>query len=301
MTEPAVPDNSASAAVNETQTIVNRALSRIGDIATLPAVTMRIIEIVENPKSTARDLHEVIKNDPALSAKVLKVVNSAFYGLPGQIASVDRAIVLLGLSAVKNIAIASSIARMFRGEKITDKFTAKDVWAHSVAVAVAARSLTRALGHKPEAEETFLAGLIHDLGILVERQAFGEQLTKAVNRTMAGEDRFLASETQVFGADHQMFGAALAGKWKFPKHLRACIGHHHDASCVSEEMQQVVALIQVADIIACQQQIGFYLTAEGATITPELLDMSHLTEEQVEAVRSTLAEETIAAEAVLMG
>src|SRR3990172_10778492 len=96
--------------------IVEKALGNIGDIATLPEVTIKIIEIVEDHKSTARDLHEVIKNDPALSVKVLKVVNSAFYGLPGQVASVDRAIILLGMSAVKNIAIAASIARLFTGK-----------------------------------------------------------------------------------------------------------------------------------------------------------------------------------------
>ena len=95
---------------DKTKMLVDKALSSIGDIATLPEVTIKIIELVEDPKSTARDLHEVIKRDPALSVKVLKVVNSAFYGLPGQVASVDRAIILLGLSAVKNIAIAASIA-----------------------------------------------------------------------------------------------------------------------------------------------------------------------------------------------
>lgn len=87
---------------SETDKFVASAIADLGEIATLPEVTVKIIQVVENPKSTARDLHEVIKNDPALSARLLKVVNSAFYGLPGQIASVDRAIVLLGLSAVKN-------------------------------------------------------------------------------------------------------------------------------------------------------------------------------------------------------
>ena len=94
--------------VGADQAVVTKALANIGDIATLPEVTVKIIEIVEDPNSTARDLHSVIKNDPALSAKVLKVVNSAFYGLPGQIGSVDRAIVLLGMSAVKNIAVAAT-------------------------------------------------------------------------------------------------------------------------------------------------------------------------------------------------
>ena len=94
----------------EQPAVVTKALSRIGDIATLPEVTVKIIEIVENPKSTARDLHDVIKNDPALSVKVLKVVNSAFYGLPGQVASVDRAIILLGGALVTPVVAAFAIS-----------------------------------------------------------------------------------------------------------------------------------------------------------------------------------------------
>src|SRR5215468_1271389 len=100
--------------------VIDAAITKIGEIATLPEVTVKIIKIVEDPKTTARDLHEIIRHDPALSAKILKVVNSAFYGLPGQISSVDRAIVLLGLSAIKNISIAMSMARMFKAGAGTD-------------------------------------------------------------------------------------------------------------------------------------------------------------------------------------
>jgi HD-like signal output (HDOD) protein len=285
----------------ESKAVVTKALLRIGDIATLPEVTLKIISIVDDPKSTARDLHMVIKNDPALSTKVLKVVNSAFYGLPGQIASVDRAIILLGLSAVKNIAIASSIARIFKGSKITDEFSATDLWKHSVAVGVAARSLAINSGKRVEAEEVFLAGLIHDLGILVERQAFGDKLAEAINRARAGEDSFLECERQVFGADHQLFGTALATKWKFPRHLRAVTGYHHGSARVAEEMRQVVAIIEVADIICCQQKIGFYLTAEESELTPELLEMAGLTQEHIDATLETLEEDCSQAESMLQG
>ena len=100
------------------------------------------MDIVEDPESTSRDLYDVVKNDPALAAKVLKVVNSSYYGLPGQVASMDRAIVLLGLSAVQNIAIASSMTRMFRGGEINEQFSADDIWTNSVGVAVAPTPLT---------------------------------------------------------------------------------------------------------------------------------------------------------------
>src|SRR5215813_7890971 len=155
--------------------VIDAAIGKIGEIATLPEVTVKIIKIVEDPKTTARDLHDVIKHDPALSARILKVVNSAFYGLPGQIASVDRAIVLLGLSAVKNIAIAGSMTRLFQSGSAIEGFNPVEVWRHSIAVGVASRMITAAQG-RPSVEESFLAGLIHDLGLLVVRQVYPRKL-----------------------------------------------------------------------------------------------------------------------------
>ena len=281
------------------ETVIAKGISLVGELSTLPEVTVRIIEIVEDPRSTARDLHEIIKNDPALSAKVLKVVNSAFYGLPGQVASVDRAIILLGLSAVKNIAIAASIARLFKGGKLSDDFSAKDLWRHSVAVGVCARLISKASGVVAGGDEVFLAGLIHDLGLLVERQAFSKQLGEVIQRTKAGEGTFLEMENLVIGADHQGFGEALTTKWKFPRHLRAAVGFHHHPETLSQELRKLGCLVQAADIICCSERIGFYLTAQNATITEEMLEQLGITPEQIDGLRETLAEKVADAESVL--
>ena len=281
--------------------IVDKALSAIGDIATLPEVTIKIIEIVEDPKSTARDLHEVIKNDPALSVKVLKVVNSAFYGLPGQVASVDRAIILLGLSAVKNIAIAASIARLFKGKRISEQFSAADLWRHSVAVAVAARNLAKCSPHPVMTDEVFVAGLIHDIGNLVERQCYPEQFAEVINRCTGTEQDFLKCERQVIGADHQAFGVGLTTKWKFPRHLRAAVGFHHNPESLSVELRNMATLIQMADIVCCQEKVGFYLTAQHDQVTDEMLDVLSITREQFEEVRTSLEDQVAEAEATLTG
>lgn len=286
-------------AVDKAKQLVDKALAGIGDLATLPEVTIRIIEIVEDPKSTARDLHEVIKNDPALSVKVLKVVNSAFYGLPGQVASVDRAIILLGLSAVKNIAIAASIARLFKGKRISEEFSAADLWRHSLAVAVLARNLAKCSPHPVMADEIFVAGLIHDIGTLVERQAFPDEFSEVIDRCKGGDRNFLEVEREVIGADHQAFGVGLTTKWKFPRHLRAAVGFHHNPEALSPELRNMAVLIQIADIIACEEQIGFYQTSLGYPITEEMLDILSITREQVEEVRAELPEHLAEAEGTL--
>ena len=279
--------------------IVDAALEKIGDLATLPEVTIKITQIVEDAKSTARDLHEVIKNDPALSVKVLKVVNSAFYGLPGQVASVDRAIILLGLSAIKNIAIAASIARLFKGKRISEVFSASDLWRHSVAVAVAARSLARCSPHPAMTDEIFVAGLIHDIGTLVERQTYPDEFADVIDKCYNGEINVLECERQLIGADHQAFGVGLTKKWKFPRHLRAAVGFHHNPESLSVELRNMAMLIQVADILCCEEKIGFYLTSQGEQITPEMLEALSITQEQLDEVREALPEQLEEAEATL--
>ena len=276
--------------------IVDQALASMGDVATLPEVTIKIIEIVEDRTSTARDLHEVIKNDPALSVKVLKVVNSAFYGLPGQVASVDRAIILLGLSAVKNIAIAASIARLFKGKKISEKFSAADLWKHSVSVAVAANTIAKLSPHPVMPDEIFVAGMIHDIGMMVERQTFPDEFAEVIRRCSETGIDFLECERQVIGADHQAFGVGLTTKWKFPRHLRAAVGFHHNPEALSIELRNIASLIKVADVLCCQDRIGFYLTAQNEQITPEMLDRLSVTQEQLDELRADLPERLAEAE-----
>lgn len=261
---------------------LKKAMSRVTEISSLPEVTTRIVEVVEDPKSTAQDMHEIVKNDPALAAKILKVVNSAFYGLPAQISSLDRAIVMLGLSAVKNIALAASLSRLFRPGSISDRFSARDLWGHCIAVGVCARLLAaKGFGH---AEEAFVAGLVHDMGLLIEYQLLPEKLKEVVERCEAGEHDFCAVEREIIGADHQMFGAALSAKWKFPPNLRYAITYHHNPELLQPEFRRLVTAVQIADTICCQNEIGFYLTAQHADVTDEQLTQIGVDEEAVAEV-----------------
>jgi putative nucleotidyltransferase with HDIG domain len=282
-----------------TNPVVAKAIAQCGDISTLPEVTAKIIELVDDANSTARDLQEVIKTDPALSARILKVVNSAFYGLPGQIASVDRAIVMLGLSAVKNISITASISRMFKGQDVGGGFTAKDIWKHSVGVGVAGKIIARELEFVTAADEVFLAGLIHDIGILIERQAFPDQLTEVVERCMAAAGSFVELEEEIIGANHQQFGAELTAKWKFPKSLRAAVGMHHDPSLLAQDLREFGNIIHIADIWCCAEKIGFHLTVDHAEITDERLAIVGMTAEQLAELTEELHEQVVAAESSL--
>lgn len=274
---------------------VSSAVREISHIATLPEITLKIIELVESPTSTAQDLHKVIANDPALCSRILKVVNSAFYGLPGQIGSINRAIVLLGLNAVKNIAIAASLAKLFRGGSLTPNFSAKDLWTHSIATATASKLIADQL-RLGLADESFLAGLIHDLGIIVEIQFDRHRLIEVIGRLSPTEDGtptndMLAVEAEIFGANHQDFGFGLCEKWKFPRTFINVTGFHHRPLELPAEARTIVSIVSIADRLAGALGNNFRLDYTTLDIPADILDDLKLTRDQVEAVRAKLPEQ----------
>ncbi len=274
----------------QTEAIVQAAIQEISHIATLPEVTMRIIQLVEDPDSTAQDLNKVISNDPALGARILKVVNSAFYGLPGQIGSINRAIVLLGLNAVKNIAIAASLAKLFRGGKISPSFDARDLWTHAIASATATRLLADRAGLGLP-DEAFLAGLIHNIGILVEIQArrpkFVEIIEKVENDASL---TFREAETAVLGANHEQFGAGLCKLWKFPASFAYVTGFHHHPTDLPAGNRTLTGLVHVADILVAGLGYGFTRGTEHAEPDAALLESLKLGPDALAAVRQRLPE-----------
>jgi putative nucleotidyltransferase with HDIG domain len=285
-TDPTAPFTSVPE--DELSPELQKAVARVTEISSLPEVTTRIVQVVEDPKSTAQDMHDIVKHDPALAAKVLKVVNSAFYGLPSQIASLDRAIVMLGLSAVKNIALAASLSRLFRPGAISERFASRDLWTHCVSVGVCARLLARA--SFGQVEEAFVAGLVHDVGLLIEFQLFPERLKTVAQRCETQPQDFLPLEREVIGADHQAFGAWLAAKWKFPPGLRCAISRHHNPEKLKPELKRIVTAVHVADTICCQNELGFYLTAQVQEITDDMLDFVGVTEQDVSELLADLPE-----------
>lgn len=282
---------------------VSSAIREISHIATLPEITLKIIELVEDPDSTAQDLHNVIANDPALCSRILKVVNSAFYGLPGQIGSINRAIVLLGLNAVKNIAIAASLSKLFRGGDLTPNFSARTLWIHSISTAAAAKLIADRLS-LGLTDEAFLAGLIHDIGIIVEIQSDRNKLVEALNKVQVGPDgtpspTLMEAEREVFGATHQDFGKGLCEKWKFPQSFIFVTGYHHNPRDLAPEQRTLCNVVALADMLAGGLEGGFRL--DRATLEPndELLADLNLTRGDVDAIIAQLPEHVEQVEAML--
>ena len=269
------------------EAVVGKAIAEISHIATLPEVTLRIIDLVEDPSSTAQDLNKLITNDPALCSRILKVVNSAFYGLPGQIGSINRAIVLLGLNAVKNIAIATSLAKLFRGGELCPNFSARDLWIHSTAVAAASKILADAASIGLS-DEAFLAGLLHDVGIMVEMQSGRHKLIEVFEQFDTARKPFISVEDEVLGANHQDFGRALCERWKFPKSFGYVTGYHHRPLELDAGSRTLTSVVYIADWLAKKAQIGFVADVTTEQIETSILDELRLTETEIENVEAQL-------------
>jgi HD-like signal output (HDOD) protein len=283
------PVDAAAKPKQDPQAIISEAVNAVSHIATLPEITLKIIQLVENPKSTAQDLNKLISNDPALVARILKVVNSAFYGLPGQIGSINRAIVLLGLNAVKNIVIAASLAKLFRGGRVSPQFSAKELWTHSAAVGVMSKLIVGRLNNQLP-DEAFLAGLIHDIGILVELQGMRDSLVEVAEKASNETRRYVEVETEIMGVDHQALGAGLTSRWKFPRSFQYVTGHHHQPLALASECRWLTCVVHVADQICVREGIGYSLTCKGEALDPQVLEELKLPIETVNELAKQLPE-----------
>jgi HD-like signal output (HDOD) protein len=281
------PTPSPSAAGKSLPPELMKAMNKVTEIASLPEVTAKIVQVVEDPRATAKDIHDVVQSDPALAAKALKIVNSAFYGLPSQIASLERAILMLGLTAVKNLALATSLSRIIKADQISDHFGPRDLWRHCVAVGVCSRALASA-AKSTQTDEAFVAGLVHDMGLIIVQQLFPQRLRDVAETCYCSPQNFCAAEEAAIGADHQAFGGVMATKWKFPPGLRNAIAYHHEPRSLQPEFQKVAAMVYVADTLCSHNKYGFWLTSHTQDLSEEVLDLVGLTREQINAVGADL-------------
>ncbi|MBN2583410.1 MAG: HDOD domain-containing protein [Planctomycetes bacterium] len=269
---------------------VARLLERVAELNTLPEVTQRILSITEDPDASARDLNEVLKHDMALSAKLLRVVNSAFYGLPGRVSDLDRAIVLLGFQAVRNLAVAATMASLFSGEgKSVAGFSAKKLWTHCVATGVAARNLVNVAGFRSLREEAFLAGIIHDIGVLVEYQFASDKFAQVAD-AMTGGKTLVQAEQGVLDMTHEQIGQALAEVWKFPRNMQFVTGYHHKPTKLADEHRLLPVVVAVAEQTSNGCGYTFLSSAaesEDADVK-SLCDLINVGAEDLDAIRENL-------------
>lgn len=224
-----------------TAAMLKSRIDQIGELPTLPHVVQKIASMIGQPTTSAEDLGQLIEKDQVLSAKVLRLANSPFYGFPARIASVAHAVVVLGLNVVKGLTLCATAFDMMKAAGMDQ------LWRHSLGVAMTAHILgARAQMKNPE--EVFVAGLLHDIGkvvLYVKWPDVGSQVERAARE----KDGFmLEAERELLELTHADIGGLLATSWHLPVSLREPIMYHHNPTSAQEAALQS-AIVHVADIL----------------------------------------------------
>ncbi|HPL63058.1 MAG: HDOD domain-containing protein [Syntrophales bacterium] len=222
-------------------------------VSSLPVVYTRINEAVNNPRSSTSDISKIISDDPGLTSRLLRLVNSAFYGYPNKIDTISRALLVVGTQQLRELALATSVITMFEG--ISGHLVNMECfWRHSIACGITAKILSTYMKTETHSERFFVAGIVHDIGRLILFKKRPDQAEEALMIGRSGEPLFKAEQT-VLGFDHADIGRRLLVIWNIPAILQEIVAFHHNPEGAgSHEVE--TAVIHVADIIAHGLQLG---------------------------------------------
>lgn len=230
----------AASGANAVERLRRRALE-LSNLPTLPGVVQLVSTMVENRDTSAHDLASIISRDQVLSARILRMVNSPFYGFPGRISSVTHALVLLGFNVVKGLVLTTAVFENLARE-------AKPLWEHSLGVAFISRRLAREL-RMPDPDDFMVAGLLHDLGKVVLRHLAPDDYRRALELAQARRIHISQAEVEVFGVDHCTVAGWVAQKWHLPMRLQDSLVYHHCPSS-SQQSAACTGVVHLADILA---------------------------------------------------
>ncbi len=229
-------------------------------IVRMPSLSTTVIKVLEtcnDPLASANDLKRVISLDPVLTGRVLKLINSAYFSLGKSISSLTRAIIMLGVNTVKNLALSFTILDNFKDKSSCQSFSADEFWMHSLCVGVVAKSIANLKGMPGMGqEEYFVAGLLHDLGKLPLRSQFPEAYCRICGNINSGQSALYQNEAKFLGIDHAMVGSIIAEKWRLGSTLLESLSYHHRPGDASDQNLEFVSTVELANQLSLHLNIG---------------------------------------------
>lgn len=240
------------------QANLKRITERIGDFPTLPTIVAHVMQVLENPYSSASDLTEIVSRDQAMMFRILKMANSAYYGFPRAISTVTESIVLLGFATVRNLILTTTMYHFdqmwARPEAAPPSAGPHPVnywqeWRHAVATAIAARELQEQLRQEAGEHTGYLAGLMHDIGKVLFHYYLRNEYQKVLTRLDQEPDNLSGIEKRIMGASHGQVGSWIVDRWNLPKEIVAPIAWHHEPG-QAKENRELAWILAIADWMA---------------------------------------------------
>jgi putative nucleotidyltransferase with HDIG domain len=223
-------------------------IARTGDLPAMPAIAVKVMEMVGDPSTSANDLQEIISHDQALTSKVLKIANSAMFGVSRDISTLSHAIMILGFSSIRSIVLATSTKSVYMKTGGASGFSTKLLWDHSLSTAL----ISRTIGSKIPSvnnEEVFIAGLLHDIGKTVMNMNFTSDYEGVITEVYNNKVPFREVEEKLMGFDHTQVGALVLRKWNISQTLEETVLHHHSPKGAKLN-QELTAVVSLANIIS---------------------------------------------------
>lgn len=247
----------------ENKELIKR-LSNVRNLPTLPMVANNVIQLTQNPESTAFEIAEAISQDQTLASKVLRTANSAYYGFPKKITTIHYAIVVLGLNNIKNIVLSTSIMERFPNTDNSSAFDRTEFWKHSLLCGIICKNISEHMGLK-NLEEMFMCGLLHDFGKLILDSLFHDEFVQALDLAKKEDSTLIAAEHKIFSFNHSGVGALVLKKWSFPPSLIKAVEFHHFPS-ENPNSFRTASIVHVADYLCRRIGIG----SGGDQVLPKL-------------------------------
>ena len=223
-----------------TEKNIRNEIRKIDALPTLPGVVAKLCAMVESPDVSAGEIGKLIASDQVLAARILKLVNSAFYGFPGHISSISQAYVLLGFNVVKGLAVSASVFDMMKGQL-------DELWRHSLACSIATSRIASLIG-EPDVEEIAVAGLLHDIGKVALWTRLPEEMEKLMPDVKDGGRQLFDLESEKLGITHPEIGEMLAKQWNLPENLIEPITCHHEPH-KSKKFHRRTCIVHLANLI----------------------------------------------------
>jgi putative nucleotidyltransferase with HDIG domain len=260
----------------------------VNSLPSLPGVALQVIRITDDPYSTVRELNEAILQDQTITAQVLRLSNSAYYGYPRRIATVSEAIGILGFTTIRDLVMAASVHNILSREVKGYQIATGDIWRHSITCAMTSRAIARRVRY-PEADRTFIAGLMHDIGKVVLNIYVADAYNEIIRRMKEERLPFAAVEEEVLGFTHAAVGARVAERWNLhPDHVEAIACHHTPLD--AKQNPKLAAIVHIADAVCMTMGIGLGGDGLYYPFVGEVLGIFGLSEQDMERIMSELAE-----------